>query len=103
MFDLSKAMDLKKEMEAMQAKLDNITVEGEAGDGKYKVVVTVSANKNLKNIYISEELFSSGDKEHLEDLITIAFNRALEKAQSVAETESRAAALGGGLSGLFGG
>ena len=44
----------------------------------------------------------SGDKEHLEDLLLIAIERAMEKAQSVSEAEARSAAMGGGLSGLFG-
>ncbi len=102
MFDLNKAMEMKRKMEEMQAKLDTISVDGVAGDGKYAVTVTVTATKRVKNISISDELMQSNDKEHLEDLLLIAIERAMEQAQSVAETEARASALGGGLSGLFG-
>ncbi|MFI5171254.1 MAG: YbaB/EbfC family nucleoid-associated protein [Chitinophagales bacterium] len=102
MFDFNKAMEMKKKMDEMQAKLDNISVEGASGDGKYAVTVTVTATKKVKNISISDELMQSGDKEHLEDMLLIAIERAMNKAQGIAEAEARSAALGGDLSGLFG-
>ncbi|MEZ5014937.1 MAG: YbaB/EbfC family nucleoid-associated protein [Chitinophagales bacterium] len=102
MFDLKKAMEMKKQMDEMQAKLDNMVTEGSSGDGKYTVTVAVTASKKVKNIDISEALVVSADKEHLEDLLLIALERAMEKAQSLAESEARNSALGGGLSGLFG-
>ena len=102
MFDLNKAMEMKRKMEEMQAKLDTISVDGQAGDGKFAVTVTVTATKKVKNISISDELMQSGDKDHLEDLLLIAMERAMEKAQNVAETEARSNALSGGFSGLFG-
>ncbi len=102
MFDMKKAMEMKKRMDEIQARLDLISVEGESGDGKYKVLVTVTGTKRVKHISISDELMQSGDKEHLEDLLLIAIERAMEKAQNVSEAEARSAAMGGGLSGLFG-
>jgi len=102
MFDLKKAMEMKKQMDEIQARLDTISVDGESGDGKYKVTVTVTATKKVKNISISDELLSSGDKEHLEDLILIAIDRAMQQAQQVAEAETRSLAMTGGLGGLFG-
>jgi DNA-binding protein YbaB len=102
MFDMKKAMEMKKRMDEIQARLDLISVEEESGDGKYKVLVTVTGTKRVKQISISDELMQSGDKEHLEDLLLIAIERAMEKAQSVSEAEARSAAMGGGLSGLFG-
>lgn len=102
MFDLKKAMEMKKKMDEVQARLENISVDGESGDGKFTVQVSVTATKKVKSIHISDELMQSGDKEHLEDLILIAIERAMEKAQNVAEAEARSTAMGGGLSGLFG-
>jgi nucleoid-associated protein EbfC len=102
MFDMKKAMEMKKKMDEVQARLENISVDGESGDGKYKIEVTVTATKKVKSIRISDELMQSGDKEHLEDLLLIAIERAMEKAQGVAEAEARSTAMGGGLSGLFG-
>ncbi|HRG85665.1 MAG TPA: YbaB/EbfC family nucleoid-associated protein, partial [Chitinophagales bacterium] len=65
MFDLKKAMEMKKKMDEVQARLENISVDGESGDGKYKVQVTVTATKKVKSIVISDELMQNGDKEHL--------------------------------------
>ena len=101
MFDLGKAMELKKKMEELQAKLDTITVEGRSGDGNYTVTALVSATKKVKSIAISDGLMESGDKDHLEDLLIIALERAMEQAQNVTETETRAAALSGGFPGLL--
>lgn len=103
MFDLSKAMEMKKKMEEIQARLDAVSVDAEAGDGKYQVKVTITASKKVRSIDISDALMSSGDKEHLEDLLLLALERGLDKAQQVADAEARSAALSGGLSGLFGG
>jgi DNA-binding protein YbaB len=100
MFDMKKAMELKKQMEGMSAKLDAILVEGESGEGKLSVKVTLTANRDVKQVDISDGLLAAGDKEYLEDLVVIAFNRAMDKAKNVAEAESRAMAMGGGLSGL---
>lgn len=102
MFDLKKAMEMKKKMEEIQNRLDTISVEGVAGDGKYSVTAIVTATKKVTGIHISDELMQSGDKEHLEDLLLIALERAMEKAQGVAEAETRNAALSGGLGGMFG-
>ena len=53
MFDMKKAMEMKKRMDEIQARLDLISVEGESGDGKYKVLVTVTGTKRVKHISIS--------------------------------------------------
>ncbi|MBC8172395.1 MAG: YbaB/EbfC family nucleoid-associated protein [Chitinophagales bacterium] len=95
MFDMKKAMELKKMMEDITARLETISVDGEAGDGKYQVTATVTATKKVTNISISDELMQQGDKEYIEDLVVTALNRALEKAQNVSGTEGRNAAMGG--------
>lgn len=98
MLDMQKAMELKKIMEQVTAKLDTISVTGEAGDGKYKVTATATGNKKIKDIQISDELLAQGDKDYLQDLLLTAVNRALENAQNVADAEGRNAAM----SGMFG-
>ncbi len=102
MFDLKKAMEMKKKMEEIQQRLDSIVVEGEAGDAAYKVTVSVTASKKIRNIDISDSLFSAGDKDHLTDLLMLAIERGMEKAQQVSDAEARNMALTGGLGGLFG-
>lgn len=70
-------------MQEAKDKLNDIMVNGEANGIK----VTVTANKAIKNIDIPQAMVDEGDKEQIEDLVTIALNRAMEEADKVAETE----------------
>ncbi len=100
MFD--KLGQAKQMAEGVKAKLDTIEVEGEAGNGKVKVIAT--ANRKVKEIIITDELLKAENKEELQDLLVVATNRALETAENVSESEMRAAMANmmPGLSGLFG-
>jgi|688.fasta_scaffold1293355_1 DNA-binding YbaB/EbfC family protein len=95
--------EAQEKMEAAKKRLDEIFVSGDAGSGAVKV--NVSASKKIKSIHLSDEII--GDKEQIEDLVTIAINRALENAEKVAEAEMQTIAREmmpsmGGLSNLFG-
>ena len=95
--------EAQEKMEAAKKRLEEIFVDGDAGSGAVKV--TVSASKKVKSIHLSDEII--GDKEQLEDLITIAVNRAIENAEKVAEAEMQSVAREmmpamGGLGNLFG-
>lgn len=93
MFDLNmfgKLNEMKQKMEEVKKRLDTIEVEGEAGDGAVKVLVT--ANKKVLDIVISEVLLTSENKEPLQDFIAVAMNRAMENAENVAESEMKAVA-----------
>lgn len=93
MFDmLGKLNEVKKAMDEMKARLDTISVDGEAGEGNVKV--TASGNKVIKSVTISEKLMQADRKEELEELIELAVNRALDKAQNLSETEMKAAGKG---------
>lgn len=93
MFDiLGKLNDMKRQVEEARERLKNMTVQGEAEGG----AVRVSANgvRQITDISISAELLGAGDSEVLEDLVTIAVNRALEEARKLEEQEIRKAAGG---------
>lgn len=93
MFDmLGKFGEMKRVMEEIKSRLDTISVEGEAGEGNVKVIMT--ANRVVKSVLISERMLSPDRKEELEELIELATNRAGEKAQNVSETEMKAAGKG---------
>ena len=85
---MGKLQAMKEQMEESKKRLDNITVEGDAEGGKIKVVLT--GNRKLKSVHIDPSLGS--DTEELEDLLVIAFNRAMEKADNVNESEMQGAA-----------
>jgi len=87
---MAKLKEAQQKIEATKLRLNTILIDGEAGNGLVKV--TVTANRAVKNISISEELT---DKEEIEDLLVNALNKALEKANSISETELAAAAKDG--------
>lgn len=93
MFDmLGKLNEMKKKMEEIKSRLDNISVDGNGGDGAVKIEMT--ANRKVKNVFIEDSLLDSSRKEELTDYLEIAMNDALEKAQNISETEMEAAGKG---------
>ncbi|MBL1410010.1 YbaB/EbfC family nucleoid-associated protein [Sphingobacterium faecale] len=98
MFD--KLFQAQQKAQEIKSRLDNISVSAEAEGGKVRVVVT--ANKEIKEIVISDELFEDGDREQMEDLLLVALNKALTQAENVSQTEMQAATqdMFGGLGGL---
>ena len=87
------AGEMKAKMEAMQADLANLVVEGRSGGGL--VTVSLSGKGEMKGLKIDPSLFSDDDVGVLEDLIIAAHNDAKAKAES--ETQSRMAEVTAGL------
>lgn len=81
---LEQIQSLKERMDESRQRLEETMVEGEAGSGTVKV--KMNGNRVVKNICIDPLLMES-DKEEVEDLLTIAINRALEKANRINEAE----------------
>jgi hypothetical protein len=81
-----KLEELKKIADESKSKLDAIIVDGESGGNL--VVITLNGNREFKSIKINTDhkLISPED---LEDLITVAFQRAMEKANKINEDEVR--------------
>lgn len=69
--------DLEGKQAEMQEKLNDISLNGEAGDGA--VLIEMTAAKRVTNVEISENLLSSERKEELEDLILSALDAVLQK------------------------
>jgi len=88
---MAKLKEAQAKIEETKIRLNTIMVDGEAGNGM--VVVTVTANREVKNIAIDDDLLD--DKEALEDYLIIALNKAMEKANGINEAEMAAAAKGG--------
>ena len=81
---MGKLQEMQQKTEETKKRLDSVHVEATAEDGMVKVIST--ANRKITSIEISQELVE-GDKEQLEDLVMLAVNRALEKAEKVSESE----------------
>ncbi len=88
---MAKLKEAQAKIEETKNRLNTVYVDGESGGGD--VIATVTANREVKNIAIADELLE--DKEALEDYLIIAINKALEKANSINEAEMAAAAKDG--------
>ncbi len=88
---MAKLKEAQAKIEETKARLNTVMVDGVSGDGL--VVATVTANREVKNIAIAEELLD--DQEALEDYLILALNKALQKANDINEAEMAAAAKGG--------
>lgn len=83
----------------IQEELANETVEATAGGGAVKAVAT--GQQKLVSIEIDPAVVDPGDVEMLQDLVVVAVNDALSKAQELAS--QRLSSLTGGIKipGLF--
>jgi|SRR5690606_7921148 len=79
------ARDMQGRMEAMQARLDTMTVTGESGAGLVKAVAT--AKGELTALDIDPSIFRAEDKEVVEDLILAAIKDAQRRAAEAAQKE----------------
>jgi hypothetical protein len=80
-------------MQAMQAELDQVEVEGTAGGGLLTVILT--AKGDLKGIKIDDSLLKPSEKEIFEDLLVAAHADARRKAEAVLQEKMKS--LTGGL------
>jgi hypothetical protein len=98
MFD--KLFQVQQKAEEIKRRLDNVFVTGEAEGGKIRV--TATGNKVITSIDIDQTLLSSPDKEELEELLTVAVNKAIEQAENAHQSEMQAMSqdMLGGLGGL---
>ncbi|SDD78959.1 hypothetical protein SAMN04488071_1281 [Kordiimonas lacus] len=90
---LKKAQEMQAKMGDMQAELDHVEVEGTAGAGMVKVVL--SGKGDMKSVSLDPSIFSSEDKEVVEDLIVAAHNQAKAKVADAAAEKMKD--LTGGL------
>lgn len=65
-------------------RLDTISVEGESGGGLIRIELT--GNRNFKSISINAD-HTQMSKEDLEDLFSVALERALDNANKINEQE----------------
>jgi nucleoid-associated protein EbfC len=90
---IKQATEFKSKMEAMQAELERLEVEGAAGGGL--VVIQVSGKGDLRGVRIDESLLKPDQKEILEDLIVAAHTDARRKLETMLQEKMQA--LTGGL------
>jgi nucleoid-associated protein EbfC len=90
---MKQAAELKTKMDALQAELDHVEVEGTSGGGL--VSVRITAKGAMKHVGIDPSLFKAEDKAVVEDLIVAAHDEARRKAEAVLQDKMQG--LTGGL------
>jgi len=83
---------MQADMAAAQDALAAATVEGSAGGGMVKVVVTGSGE--VQSVHIAPEVVDPDDVEMLEDLVLAAVGDGLRRAQEM-QSESLGGVTGG--------
>src|SRR5436190_24076572 len=94
------ALQMQQEMERVKAELAETMVEGSAGGGVVRAVVT--GEQKLVSITIDQTAVDPDDVDMLQDLVAVAVNEALDASRRVAEQKMGAMQSIGGLGGLLG-
>ena len=90
---MKQATELKSKMEAMQAELDRIEVEGTAGGGL--LTVKLSGKGEMRAARIDDSLLRPDQKEIVQDLVVAAHADARRKLETL--LAERMQALTGGM------
>src|SRR3984893_15416942 len=90
---MKQAAELKSKMEAMQAELEHIEIDGTAGGGL--VMVSLSGKGEMKSGKLDDSLIKPQEKEIIEDLIVAAHADARRKAEGLVQEKVKA--VTGGL------
>lgn len=88
---MEKLQAMQQKAQESKEKLNEIRVSGEAGGNL--ITVELNGNRKMTGLSINTDL-SSMEKEDLEDLLTVAFNRAIEAADTANEAEMANSAQG---------
>lgn len=88
---MKQAQQMQENMKKMQEQLALVEVEGQAGAGMVKVVMT--CKYDVRRVSIDDSVMD--DKEMLEDLVAAALNDAVRKVE--AATQEKMAAFTAGL------
>lgn len=96
---VKQAQKMQEEMEKVQAEIEEKTVEATAGGGM--VTVTANGKKEIVSLKINPEAVDPDDVETLEDLVMVAVNDVIKKAEDMM-AEGMSAITGGlNIPGLF--
>jgi hypothetical protein len=88
---MGKLKETQAKVEATKERLNSVYIDEVSSDGLLKI--TVTGNRAIKSIDISQELLQ--DKDQLEDYLILTLNKAIEKAGNVHEAEVAAVAKEG--------
>jgi nucleoid-associated protein EbfC len=87
---MQQAQKMQENMQRAQEELANLEVTGNAGGGM--VGVTITGRMECRKVRIDPSVM--GDPEMVEDLVTAAFNDAVNKANAASQERMGAATAG---------
>ena len=91
---MKQAQQMQENMRKMQEQLASVEVEGQAGAGLVKVVMT--CKHDVKRVTIDPSLLAD-DKDMLEDLVAAAVNDAARKVETTVQEKMAGFTAGLGL------
>ena len=91
---MQQAQAMQKQLEEAGKQINAMEFEGSASNGLVKV--TVSGENKILSVWIDPSVLNPEDQEMIQDLIMIAVNDAIEKAESYKQNRlgSMASAMG---------
>ena len=93
---MKQAQKMQRQMEESQKELESKEYTAAAGGGA--VEVTVSGKKEVLKVKLAEEVVDPDDIEMLEDLIMVAVNEAMKKADEA--SSAAMSRMTGGMGGF---
>ena len=91
---MKQAKEMQKELGKIEEELEAKIYEGSSG-GSDGVIVKVNGKNEVQEVTIPDELMDLENKEMLQDMVLIAVNEALTKAN--AEREEKMGSLAQGM------
>jgi hypothetical protein len=80
---MGKLRETQQKIEDTKKRLDTVLIDEQSTDGLLKI--TLTANTKIKSVVIDDSLLE--DKDQLEDYLIVVFNKAIEKAAAVNQSE----------------
>jgi len=90
---MQQAQAMQQKVQELQAELERLEIEGQAGAGLVKV--TVNGKNETRRVEIDASLLKPDDKGVVEDLVVAACNDARRRVEEVVQERMRS--LTGGL------
>jgi len=91
---MKQAQKMQEDMQKVQAELASMEIEGQAGGGLVKVMMT--GKHEVRRVNIDPSLFGD-DRDMIEDLVAAAVNDAVHKAEAAAQERMAGLTAGMGL------
>ena len=88
---MAKLQQMQGAVEDSKKRLENIYVKGDALEGKIRFVL--DGNRQLKELFIDDEIMKQTPKDEIIQNLIDAFNKAIKDADHVNENEMKSTAF----------